>query len=131
MAVGAGAVGQAIAWEAASRKLSVNVVRNGSRGLLWLETLVEVDTPAGRVAYGPVEADDVPGLFEAGWLQGKPHALAHGLTEEIPYLKKQERLTFRSEEHTSELQSLMRISYAVFCLNKKTTTTIIQTMMKY
>src|SRR3546814_10429162 len=29
----------------------------------------------------------------------------------------------RSEEHTSELQSLMRISYAVFCLNKKTTTT--------
>src|SRR3546814_3398016 len=29
---------------------------------------------------------------------------------------------YRSEEHTSELQSLMRISYAVFCLNKKTTT---------
>src|SRR3546814_7484322 len=29
----------------------------------------------------------------------------------------------RSEEHTSELQSLMRISYAVFCLNKKNTTT--------
>src|SRR3546814_7791249 len=31
------------------------------------------------------------------------------------------RLTSRSEEHTSELQSLMRISYAVFCLKKKTT----------
>src|SRR3546814_4486257 len=31
--------------------------------------------------------------------------------------------TFRSEEHTSELQSLMRISYAVFCLKKKKTTT--------
>src|SRR3546814_5929769 len=31
--------------------------------------------------------------------------------------------TLRSEEHTSELQSLMRLSYAVFCLNKKTTTT--------
>src|SRR3546814_5586506 len=30
--------------------------------------------------------------------------------------------SFRSEEHTSELQSLMRISYAVFCLKKKTTT---------
>src|SRR3546814_7064492 len=29
-------------------------------------------------------------------------------------------LNFRSEEHTSELQSLMRISYAVFCLKKKT-----------
>src|SRR3546814_4384806 len=32
----------------------------------------------------------------------------------------------RSEEHTSELQSLMRISYAVFCLKKKTTNTIIE-----
>src|SRR3546814_10258740 len=31
-----------------------------------------------------------------------------------------ERISKRSEEHTSELQSLMRISYAVFCLNKKT-----------
>src|SRR3546814_9243637 len=30
----------------------------------------------------------------------------------------------RSEEHTSELQSLMRLSYAVFCLKKKTTTSI-------
>ncbi|MGB3288396.1 MAG: NADH-ubiquinone oxidoreductase-F iron-sulfur binding region domain-containing protein, partial [Burkholderiaceae bacterium] len=72
----------------------VTIVRNGSRGLLWLETLAEVDTPQGRVAYGPVEATDVPGLFDAGWLQGKPHALAHGLTEDIPYLKNQERLTF-------------------------------------
>ncbi len=94
IAVGADAVVSAIEREAASRGLPVNIVRNGSRGLLWLETLVEVETPAGRVAYGPVEADDVPGLFDAGWLQGKPHALAHGLTEEIPYLKNQERLTF-------------------------------------
>src|SRR3546814_4591546 len=31
----------------------------------------------------------------------------------------QSRITGRSEEHTSELQSLMRISYAVFCLKKK------------
>src|SRR3546814_9405936 len=35
------------------------------------------------------------------------------------------RRLIRSEEHTSELQSLMRISYAVFCLKKKTATTII------
>src|SRR3546814_4966286 len=33
-------------------------------------------------------------------------------------------ITQRSEEHTSELQSLMRTSYAVFCLNKKTTSII-------
>ncbi len=94
LAVGADAVALAVSTEAARRGLAVRVVRNGSRGLLWLETLVEVATPAGRVAYGPVDADDVPGLFDAGWLSGAAHALCHGLTEEIPYLKRQERLTF-------------------------------------
>src|SRR3546814_7438989 len=38
-----------------------------------------------------------------------------------------ERAVIRSEEHTSELQSLMRISYAVFCLKKKKTKTDVQT----
>ncbi len=94
MAVGAQSVVHAITEEAQRRGASIKIVRNGSRGLLWLETLVEIETPAGRVAYGPVEAADVIGLFEAGWLQGKEHALCHGLTEEIPYLKNQERLTF-------------------------------------
>ena len=70
------------------------MVRNGSRGLYWLEPLVEVETPAGRTAYGPVSVADVPGLFDGGLLQGKWHSLALGLTEEIPYLKRQERLTF-------------------------------------
>lgn len=95
LAVGANDVVAAIQAEAKKRQLIVNIIRNGSRGMLWLETLVEVVTPEGRVAYGPVEADDVPGLFDAGWHEGKPgHTLYHGLTEEIPYLKKQQRLTF-------------------------------------
>ncbi|RII84389.1 NADH-quinone oxidoreductase subunit NuoF [Neopusillimonas maritima] len=95
LAVGANDVAAAIQAEAKKRQLIVNIIRNGSRGMLWLETLVEVVTPEGRVAYGPVEADDVPGLFDAGWHEGKPeHSLYHGLTEEIPYLKKQQRLTF-------------------------------------
>ena len=94
LAVGADAVAQAIQQEAASRGLTIQIIRNGSRGLLWLETLVEIATPQGRIAYGPVEAADVPELFEANWLDGQPHRLAHGLTDEIPYLKNQERLTF-------------------------------------
>ncbi|WP_369822819.1 formate dehydrogenase beta subunit [Bordetella sp. N] len=94
LAVGADAVALAITTEAARRGLAVRIVRNGSRGLLWLETLVEIATPAGRVAYGPVEADDVSSLFDAGWLTGAAHALCQGLTDEIPYLKRQERLTF-------------------------------------
>lgn len=94
LAVGAQALVDAIESEAARRGAAIRIVRNGSRGLLWLEPLVEVATAAGRVAYGPVQAEDVPGLFDAGWLEGKPHALRHGLTEDIPYLKRQERLTF-------------------------------------
>lgn len=93
-AVGADAVAQAIHRAAQERGEPIEIVRNGSRGLLWLEPMVEIETAAGRVAYGPVEVDDVAGLFESGWLQGKSHALFHGLTDRIPYLAKQERLTF-------------------------------------
>ncbi|WP_459615320.1 formate dehydrogenase beta subunit [Bordetella sp. 2513F-2] len=94
LAVGADAVAQAIEREAARRGLALRLVRNGSRGLLWLEPLVEVATAGGRMAYGPVAPEDVPGLFDAGWLNGAPHPLGHGLTEAIPYLRNQERLTF-------------------------------------
>jgi formate dehydrogenase iron-sulfur subunit len=90
LSVGADAVARAIA----QQRPEVTVVRNGSRGMFWLEPLVEVETSRGRVAYGPVNVDAVPGLFEAGFLEGLPHPLCLGLTEEIPYLKQQERLTF-------------------------------------
>ncbi|MBU6260867.1 MAG: NADH-quinone oxidoreductase subunit NuoF, partial [Burkholderiales bacterium] len=73
---------------------AVEIVRNGSRGLFWLEPLVEVETARGRIAYGPVQADDVPGLLAAGLLEGGPHALCQGPVDEIPYLARQERLTF-------------------------------------
>ena len=94
LSVGAEEVAQAIARTAAARGDQIRLVRNGSRGLLWLEPLVEVTTPAGRIAYGPVAAEDVPGLFEAGLLHGGAHARRLGPTEEIPYLKRQERLAF-------------------------------------
>ena len=92
--VGADETAVAMVREAAARGVAIDLVRNGSRGLLWLEPLVEVQTGAGRVAYGPVGADAVASLFEAGFLQGAAHPLALGLTEEIPYLKGQQRLTF-------------------------------------
>ena len=94
LSVGAEEVAQAIAKTAAERADGIHVVRNGSRGLFWLEPMVEVATPAGRVAYGPVSPADVPALFAAGFLRGGAHALLLGPTDEIPYLKKQERLTF-------------------------------------
>ena len=94
LSVGADHVAAAITREASQRGLSIELVRNGSRGMLWLETLVEVETPNGRVAYGPVNPEDVAGLFDANFLGGAAHPLSHGLTEQIPYLAKQERLTF-------------------------------------
>jgi formate dehydrogenase iron-sulfur subunit len=90
-ALDADAVAAAIAAEAARRGREVRVVRNGSRGLLWLEPLVEIATPRGRVAYGPVAPADVPALVEGGLLDGQG---ALGLTDELPYLARQERVTF-------------------------------------
>jgi formate dehydrogenase iron-sulfur subunit len=94
LSVGADAVAAAIAAEAEARRLAVQIIRNGSRGMLWLEPLVEVVTDQGRVAYGPVAADQVAELFDAGFLDGQPHPLGHGPTEEIFYFKHQQRLTF-------------------------------------
>jgi formate dehydrogenase iron-sulfur subunit len=94
LAVGAERVVKAFEAEILSRKLDAIVVRNGSRGMHWLEVLVEVETPLGRIAYGPVAAKDVAGLLDAGLLDGADHALCQGPTEEIPFLKHQTRLTF-------------------------------------
>jgi formate dehydrogenase iron-sulfur subunit len=93
-ALGAERVAAAIAAEAARRDLAVRLVRNGSRGLFWLEPLVEVATAAGRIGYGPVQASDVAALFDAGLLGGGAHALRLGPVDAIPELKRQERLTF-------------------------------------
>ena len=90
--VGADETAAAIAAEAQRRKIDIELVRNGSRGLLWLEPLVEVEIAGRRLAYGPVAGADVPSLFDAGF--ASPHPKAHGPTEEIPYLKRQQRLTF-------------------------------------
>ncbi len=73
----------------------VRVVRNGSRGMLWLEPLIEVVTPAGRVAYGPVGAKDVPGLIDAGMLTGAAHPLRIGAVDEQPWMQRQQRVTFQ------------------------------------
>ncbi len=94
ISVGANKVADAIRMEAARRGVAVEIVRNGSRGMLWLEPLVEVETPAGRVAYGPVTPGDVASLFDARFIEGGAHALALGKTEDLDWMKRQQRLTF-------------------------------------
>ena len=93
-AVGADRVADALRAEAGRCNLDMTLVRTGSRGLFWLEPMIEVETPAGRIAYGPVKASDVPALFEAGLMQGSAHTLRVGRPEEIPFLQRQTRVTF-------------------------------------
>jgi len=91
-AVGADKVVAALRDETARHGLDVEIVRTGSRGLFWLEPLIEIETPAGRIGFGPVAPRDVPGLVEGGFAAS--HPLCVGRTEEIPFLKRQTRLTF-------------------------------------
>jgi len=95
VALGADDVASAIAAKASKTGADVKMVRNGSFGMYWLEPMVEVETPRGRVAYGPVSTDDIDALFEADFLTGGPHKLYLGRTQDIPFLKSQSRLTFQ------------------------------------
>jgi formate dehydrogenase iron-sulfur subunit len=93
LSLGAEPVARAIEAEASARDMTVRIVRNGSRGLYWLEPLVEVCVADTRLAYGPVRKADVPSLFAADFLHGGAHVLALGPTAEIPWLEAQQRLT--------------------------------------
>lgn len=86
-ALGADEVADAIAAEAARRGMAVELVRNGTRGMIWLEPLVEIDSGAGRQAFGPVTPADVPALLD-GTLPGL------GPVADIPFFARQTRLTF-------------------------------------
>ena len=94
LSLGADRTAKAIQAEADKRGIEIELIRNGSRGLFWLEPFVEVATVAGRVAFAPVQPKDVASLFDADFLHAGSHALSLGLTEDFAWLKKQQRLTF-------------------------------------
>lgn len=104
LALGADDVAAAMVREAARRGIAIELVRNGTRGLLYLEPLVEVATPAGRIGFGNVDESDVTALFDAAFHEGSvSHHLCVGLVEQIPYLAKQSRLTFARSGITDPL----------------------------
>ncbi|MCC0004183.1 MAG: NADH-quinone oxidoreductase subunit NuoF [Methylobacteriaceae bacterium] len=94
LSVGADAVARAIRAEAERRGLAIDLVRTGSRGMLWLEPLVEVETAQGRIAYGPVAPRDVAALFDAGFALGGAHPLAQGPVADMDWMRRQRRVTF-------------------------------------
>lgn len=98
LSLGAGAVLEALESEAKARGIDVKIIATGSHGMVWLEPLVEVETEKGRIAYGPLSADDVPGLFDGDFMakdgKGGRHAACQGPLDEIPYFANQTRTTF-------------------------------------
>ena len=90
VALGADDVAAAIRAEADKRGVALTLVRNGSRGMVWLEPLVEIETDAGRLAFGPMDPADVPALFD----DAAAHPKALGLTDKLPWMARQTRLTF-------------------------------------
>ncbi len=94
LALGADALAAALQLHALRRGSPLRLVRNSSRGLYSHEPLLEVDTPAGRVGYARVSAEQVPALFDADFLHGGAHPSCIGLVERLDWLQRQERLTF-------------------------------------
>ena len=94
LALGAERVANALLQQARQRELPLQLVRNGSRGLFWLEPLVELEHGGVRMGFGPVTVAAVPALLDA--LAGDPagHPLCLGPVDDIPFLKSQQRLTF-------------------------------------
>jgi formate dehydrogenase iron-sulfur subunit len=92
--LGADAVAELIGRCVVQRGLEARVVRNGSRGMYWLEPLVEIDTPQGRIGFGPILPEQVALLFSGAALPDTTHPLSVGRVDDIPYLRAQQRLTF-------------------------------------
>lgn len=94
IALGADRVLRTLVDEAGRRGLPIEVVRTGTRGAIWMEPLLEVETPDGRIGYANVKPQDVAGLLDAGLLTGGEHALRIGRPEAHPWFAGQTRLTF-------------------------------------
>lgn len=95
VSLGANQVAETIMSLAKQYDVDIELVRNGSRGMLWLEPFIEVDSEQGRVGFGSVSVEDIDSLFYAKFYQGNTsHERCLGLVDEIPYLKNQQRLTF-------------------------------------
>ncbi len=93
VAVGADEVALVLGLAAQKRGTEIEIIRTGSRGLYWLEPMIEVATPQGRIAFGPVTEFDAGSVLDA-MISGGAHPLRLGVADEIPWLKRQTRLTF-------------------------------------
>ncbi len=93
-AKGADQIAAALQQACDARGLPIEIIRTGSRGMAWLEPLIEIDTAQGRIGYGPVSINDVNALLDAGLLAGGAHQLCVGAIDDLPWMRRQTRLIF-------------------------------------
>ena len=93
LALGADKVAATLAEAALRADIPHALTRTGSRGMVWLEPLLEIETASGWTAFGPMTAPDAASVLIAA-ASGAPHPLALGPIDGIPFFKKQTRLTF-------------------------------------
>jgi formate dehydrogenase iron-sulfur subunit len=99
IAVGADEVAAALSKAAQAAGRTIEIVRTGSRGMMWLEPLLEVESNGVRHGFGPLDVGDVANLVAAALLDGNPVALGSnpksvGPVEQIGFFARQTRLTF-------------------------------------
>src|SRR5258708_13283313 len=94
VAVGADDVTASLRDAASRRGTALDIIRTGSRGLYWLEPMVEVATSAGRIAYGPVVPGDPHPLLDSVLGQGGAQFLPLARPEATPFLTLPTHLTF-------------------------------------
>ncbi len=94
VSLGADIVAKKISKLAKENNQEVEIIRNGSWGMFWLEPLVEVEINNERIAYGPVAPEVVEHLFTSKFLEGGNHPLRLGDVQKLPFLQKQTRLCF-------------------------------------
>jgi formate dehydrogenase iron-sulfur subunit len=92
-ALGADHVAEAIEQEAIKKGINIDLVRNGSRGMFWLEPLLEVEVDDQRIVFGPLQVSDVADVLTA-ITDTKQHALCLGALKNLPYFNQQQRVTF-------------------------------------
>jgi formate dehydrogenase iron-sulfur subunit len=92
--LGADETAHALTQAAREQGHDIHITRTGSRGMVWLEPLVEVEVSGERIGYGPVSAQEVPALVAAGLFSGASHATRLGVVDQLPFIARQERLTF-------------------------------------
>ncbi|MFZ9213351.1 MAG: formate dehydrogenase beta subunit, partial [Candidatus Nanopelagicales bacterium] len=93
--VGANEVALEIETQAKARNIEIELIRNGSRGMLWLEPLVEVEIENKRIGYANVDETNVGKLFETNFLTDKSHKSSIGEVDNHEWIKNQNRVTFQ------------------------------------